>query len=208
MALPSFTGLSPAATRGYILHISSASLSSAPVYTGAGNVTPLAFVTGGISITGDVAAATVTTSGNITTNGVVIKPAQWKILSGTVTATDTTPVAISDFSFTPVNGATYEVEIMMVVTSASTGAGVQLSNTGGSGTLYLGGPSETAAIVATGGNYAPTSAPVANTKFVILLKGTFTASATTALTWSIKSETTDDVSIYAGSYAKFTRIAN
>ena len=68
MSLPSFTGLSPAETRAYILHISSATLNGAPVYTGDGRATPLTFTTAGISIAGDVAATSVTcTTGKITT---------------------------------------------------------------------------------------------------------------------------------------------
>ena len=206
MALPSFTGQTPAATRGFLLHINGAALSNAPVYTGDGYATPLSFVTGGILVDGDVEATSGTFT-SMTVGGVDVKASVWKVLTGFKTAIDTTPVAMPDLSFTPVSGAMYEVEMMLICQSASTGAGVQIVNTGGAGALTLAGANDTFAIVATGGTYAPTSSPVAGAKFVQVLKGIFTASSTAALTWSVKSETTDDVTIYDASYAKYTRLS-
>jgi hypothetical protein len=212
MALPSFTGLSPAATRAYILHISNASLTSAPVYAGDGRATPLTFTTAGISIAGDVAATTLTLTGaaivpgTLTLGGLTVRPAVWKTLTGNVLATDTTAVALTELSFTPVSGATYEVEMMLIVTSAATAGAAQITNTGGAGTLYLLDPQTALGITATGGSYLPTTSPVAGT-WALLLKGVFIASSTAALTFAIKSDDTNDVTALIGSYLRVTRIA-
>jgi hypothetical protein len=213
MSLPSFTGLSPAATRGYILHISDATLPTAHVYTGAGVQTPLSFTVTGISVNGEVEADTLslsagaTIAGTLVLGGVTVRPALWKVASATVTATTTTQVAIADFAFTPALGATYELEMLLIATSPSSATGVRIVNTGGTGTLALLDNASAFGITATGGAYAQINAAQAGT-FGILLKGVFVATSTADLTWSIVSEVAASaVSIAAGSYLRLTRIA-
>ena len=217
MSLPSFTGLSPAATRGCILHISDATLPTATIYTGEGVATCFSFTATGISITGEVEADSLSLSGNaaiagtLTLGGIPVLPVTRKILSSTVMATDTTAVALTALSFTPVSGATYDVEFVLFATAATQTGSLHIRNTGGAGTLYLLAPTPVYGtaqygILATSGEYAPTYSPIAGT-FLVHLKGIFVASSTTALDFAIHSSNTDDVSILAGSHAAFTRIA-
>jgi len=214
MSLPSFTGLSPAATRGMIMHISSGTLPTANVYTGDGTQTCLSFTVGGMAVNGQMASTTLsisgasTMTGSLTLGGVVVHPALWKVVASDVTAPTTTNVAITDFTFTPVNGATYELEMMLICTSASTSTGVRIVNTGGTGALRLANPVSGYAINATGGTLMEANSLNAAAAFVNCHKGVFVASATTDLTWSLVSEVaSSSVSILAGSYLRITRIA-
>ena len=196
MASNTLTANSPSSTYAQILHIGTGTLGAgAVVRTGDGTATPLTISSTGIS------------APEISVGTVVIKPAVWKRLTASVAATDTTPVALTELSFTPENSAVYELELLLVVTSAATAGAAQITNTGGAGTLYLGDPqSATAAITATGGSYSPTTSPVAGT-WMLQLKGVFIASSTAALTFSIKSDDTNDVTALAGSYLRATKIS-
>ena len=189
------TGSSPAATRAQLLHIGTGTLAAgAVVRLGDGTATPLTISATGIS------------APEISVGAVVIKPAVWSRLTSSVVATDTTPVALTELSFTPQNSAVYEVELLLIVTSAATAGAAQVTNTGGAGSLYLMDPNSSAGITATGGSYAPTTSPVAGT-WVLLLKGVFIASSTAPLTFSIKSDDTNDVTALTGSYLRVTKIS-
>ena len=196
MSANNLTGSSPAATRAQLLHIGTGVLASgAVVRLGDGTATALTVSDVGI-------AAPVVSVGEV-----AVKPSVWKRLTSSVVATNTTPVALTELSFTPENSAVYELEMLLIVTSAATTGGAQIANTGGAGTLYLGAPqSATAAITATGGSYSPTSSPVAGT-WILQLKGVFIASSTAALTFSINSDSTDDVTALTGSFLSVTKIS-
>ena len=188
MALPSFTGLSPAATRGAILHISDATLPVAIVYTGAGVATCLAFTTDGISI-----------------NGIPVYPATCLKLTADVVATDTNAVALTELNFTPVAGAMYDVDAVLLCTAASANGAFQLVNTSGVGALVMGPSNSAYAIASTGDVSDPPTSPIVGT-FVLNMRGTFSAASTTALGFSIKSDDTNDVTALAGSHITYTRI--
>lgn len=195
MPANNLTGSSPAATRAQLLHLGTGTLGAgAIVRLGDGTATPLTISSTGIS------------APEILVGAVAVKPAVWKRLTASVLATDATLVALSELSFTPENAAIYELELLLIVTSASTIGGAQITNTGGAGTLYLGDPQSSLAITATGGSYSPTSSPVAGT-WVLQLKGVFIASSTAALTFSIKSDSTDDVTALTGSFLRATKIS-
>lgn len=195
MPANNLTGSSPAATRAQLLHLGTGTLGAgAIVRLGDGTATPLTISSTGIS------------APEILVGTVAVKPAVWKRLTASVLATDTTQVALAELSFTPENAAIYELELLLIVTSASTIGGAQITNTGGAGTLYLGDPQSSLAITATGGSYSPTSSPVAGT-WVLQLKGVFIASSTAALTFSIKSDSTDDVTALTGSFLRATKIS-
>jgi len=201
MASNTLTGASPADTRQQLLHIGTGTLGAgAVVRLGDGTSTPLTISSAGISVAGSIAATT------LTINSVAVKPAQWKVLTGNVLATDTTPVALSELGFTPETGASYEVELLLIITSAATAGAAQIVNTGGAGTLYLLDPQTALGIVATGGSYSPTTSPVAGT-WALMLKGIFIASSTADLAFALKSDDTNDVTALTGSYLRVTKIS-
>jgi hypothetical protein len=194
-------GVSPANTKDQLLHIGTGTLGAGGVVRlGDGTATPLTLSSTGISVAGSIAATT------LAIGGVNVKPAQWKRLTGNVLATDTTPVALTELDFTPENGAAYEVELMLIVTSAATAGAAQITNTGGAGTLYLLDPQTALGIVATGGSYSPTTSPVAGT-WALMLKGIFIASSTANLAFALKSDDTNDVTALTGSYLRVTKIS-
>ena len=187
--------MSPANTKDQLLHIGTGNLAAgAVVRLGDGTATALT-----VSATGISAPA-------VSVGSVAVKPAIWKCLSAPILATDTTLVALPELAFTPESGATYELELLLIVTSAATAGAAQITNTGGAGSLYLTDPQTALGIVATGGSYSPTSSPVAGT-WVMMLKGVFIASSTADLTFSIKSDDTNDVTALAGSYLRITKIS-
>jgi hypothetical protein len=194
-------GVSPANTKDQLLHIGTGNLAAgAVVRLGDGTSTPLTISATGISIAGAVVATTATIG------GVPVRPAAYRRLTGNVLATDTTLVALGELAFTPETGAVYDVELLLIVTSAATAGAAQITNTGGAGSLYLLDPNAAAGIVATGGSYAPTTSPVAGT-WALMLKGVFIASSTADLTFSIKSDDTNDVTALTGSFLKVTKIS-
>ena len=201
MASNTLTGVSPASTRNQLLHIGTGSLGAgAVVRLGDGTSTPLTISSAGISVAGSIAATT------MTINSVPVKPSVWKRLTGNILATDTTPVALTELDFTPENSAVYEVELLLIVTSAATAGAAQITNTGGAGTLYLLDPQTALGIVATGGSYSPTTSPVAGT-WALMLKGIFIASSAANLAFAIKSDDTNDVTALTGSYLRVTKIS-
>lgn len=201
MASNTLTGVSPASTRHQLLHIGTGTLGAgAVVRLGDGTSTPLTISSAGISVAGSIAAT------SLTINSVSVKPSIWKRLTGNILATDTTPVALTELDFTPENSAVYEVELLIIVTSAATSGAAQITNTGGAGTLYLLDPQTALGIVATGGSYSPTTSPVAGT-WALMLKGIFIASSTASLAFAIKSDDTNDVTALTGSYLRLTKIS-
>jgi hypothetical protein len=194
-------GVSPANTKSQLLHIGTGTLAAgAVVRLGDGTATPLTISSAGISVAGSIAATSMTLS------GVTVKPPQWKRLTGNILAIDTTPVALTELNFTPEAGASYELELLLIITSAATAGGARIDNTGGAGTLYLLEPNGALGIIATGGSYSPTSSPVAGT-WAMLLKGIFSAASTAALAFALKSDSTDDVTALTGSYLRVTKIS-
>lgn len=194
-------GVSPANTKDQLLHIGTGTLGAgAVVRLGDGTATPLTISITGISVGGSIAAT------SMTINSVAVKPSVWKRLTGNILATDTTPVALTELAFTPENDATYEVELLLIITSAATAGAAQIVNTGGAGTLYLLDPQTALGIVATGGSYSPTTSPVAGT-WALMLKGVFIASSTADLGFSLKSDDTNDVTALTGSYLRVTKIS-
>ncbi|MDP3850094.1 MAG: hypothetical protein Q8Q59_06310 [Luteolibacter sp.] len=193
-------GVSPANTKAQLLHIGTGNLAAgAVVRLGDGTATPLTISSAGISVAGSIAAT------SMSIGGVSVKPAVWKRLTGNVVATDTTPVALTELAFTPENAAAYEVELLLIVTSAATAGAAQITNTGGAGALYLLYPQTALGIVATGGSYSPTASPVAGT-WALMLKGVFIASSTADLAFAIKSDDTNDVTALTGSYLRITKL--
>lgn len=190
MSSNTLTGVSPASTYEQLLHIGTGTLGTGAVVR-LGDGTPT--------------AVTLTTTGMQIGGGDII-PTVWKRLTAVVTATDTTPVPLAELDFTPENGATYALEMLLIITSAATAGAAQIANSGGTGTLYLLDPQTALGIVATAGSYAPTTSPVAGT-WALMLKGIFTASSTAALTFSIQSDDTNDVTALAGSYLRITKIS-
>jgi hypothetical protein len=194
-------GVSPANTKNQLLHIGTGTLGAgAVVRLGDGTATPLTISSAGISVAGSIAAT------SMSIDGVAVKPSVWKRLTANVLATDTTLVALPELSFTPANSAVYEVELLLIITSANVAGAAQITNTGGAGTLYLLDPQTALGIVATGGSYSPTTSPVAGT-WALMLKGIFIASSTADLAFSLKSDDTNDVTALTGSYLRVTKIS-
>ena len=204
-------GVSPANTKAQLLHIGTGTLGTgAVVRLGDGTATPLTISTTGLSIAGALAVNNIIADtlvvNDITDGGVTIKPAVWQRLTANILATDTVLVPLTPLSFTPEDGATYEVEMLLVISSLALAGGPQIVNTGGAGSLYLANPQTALGIFATGGSYLLTASPVAGT-WVLLLKGVFVASSTDALTFSLRSDDTNDVTALAGSYLRVTKIS-
>lgn len=214
------TSNNPAATFAQLLHIGTGSASAAQIRTGTGIATAMELVTGGFKINGTFNATGNTTvggtlsvtgnatmTGSLTLAGVLVRPSTYQLITEDVTSSLTTGVAISTFDFTPVSGATYELEMAIIATSAATTTGVHIVNTSGTGTLLLVDHGSNDAISGTGGTYSPAGAPSSVTPFGILLKGYFAATSTAPLTWRLKSEVGgSSVAIKAGSILKITRI--
>ena len=199
-------GVSPSNTKAQLLHIGTGNLAAgAVVRLGDGTATPITISSSGISVSGSITANTLTVSQTITLAGVPVRPTVWKVLTGNVVATDTTPVALADLNFTPENGAKYAFEMVLPITSAATAGAAQIVNTGGSGTLILADPQTAFGITATGGSYAPTTSPVAGT-WVLVLKGIFIASSTSDITFALKSDDTNDVTALLGGYVTYTKL--
>ena len=205
------SGVTPANTKAQLLHIGTGTAGVSTVRTGDGTATALSFVSGGVQVTGTLNVTTnLTVGGTLTVTGAVmgINVPVFARMSADITAATTTQVTLTPLTFTPINGAVYSVELMLIAQSVSTSTGVQIVNSGGSGTLVMTDPASAFSITAVAGTYAPTSAPIANTNFGILLMGLFTASSTTPVTFDVKSEVAASaVSIKAGSFLKITRIA-
>jgi hypothetical protein len=197
MASNSLTGagVSPANTKNQLLHIGTGTLAAGVVVRlGDGTATALTLTATGIAVPA------------LTLAGVALKPATWQRLTAAVPATDTTPVALPELSFTPEAAAIYAVELLLILTSAATAGAAQITNTGGAGTLYLLDPQTALGITAPGGSYSPTTSPVAGT-WALMLKGVFIASSTAELAFALKSDDTNDVTALAGSYLKLTKLA-
>ena len=221
------TGNNPAASFTQILHIGTGTASVCTVRTGNGTATALSFVSGGAKISGTFEATgnvtlggtlsvagtltvtgNATLSGSLTLGGIMVRPPVYKMLTADVSAPTTSNVAVTQFDFTPVSGATYEIEFFLTAQSVNASVGARLVNIGGAGTLLLTSVGEALGITATGGTYAAVTSPAANTNFGIILKGYFTASSTADLTWAIVSElATYAVTFKTGSILKITRIS-
>ncbi len=214
--------MSPANTKDQLLHIGTGSATVATIRTGTGIATAMELVSGGFKINGTFEStgnATVggtlsvtgaaTLTGTLTLGGVEVKPSQWKVVTSDVScSSNTVGVAISDLDFTPVNGATYEVEMSLIAKAVTTGTGVQLVNTSGTGTLVLVSNDSAAYISATGGTFAATTSAAGGTPFGMVIKGIFTATSTAVLTWELLSEANgNQVDILAGSMMRITRIS-
>ena len=199
MAANTLTSNSISSTYTQILHIGTGTPGVAVIRDGAGNATVAEFVSGGFKINGALTA-----TGALTALGVPVI----KRLTSDVTASTTTQVALTELDFTPVSGAVYLVEMALIATSASTSTGLQIVNTGGTGTLAMAEPTSAFSISAIGGTYAATSAPVATNNFGILLQGVFTASSAAVLQFQIKSEVAASAVVAkAGSFVKITRVS-
>lgn len=221
------TGNNPAATFSQILHIGTGTASVSTVRTGNGTATALSFVSGGAKITGTFEATGNTTvggnaavtgtltvtgnatlSGSLTLGGIEVRPPVYKMLTADVGAATTTNVAITQWDFTPVSGATYEIEMFIIGWATATTTGLRIVNTSGAGTLVLASVGEALGITATGGTYASINAPAAGANYGAVLKGYFTASSTAALSWAIVSEVASSaVYARAGSILRITRIS-
>lgn len=174
--------------------------------------TPLAKIGTGAALTSLTTSATAARAVVLAdADGTIYPMVCKKISAATVTAATTTNVALSEFDFVPVSGKSYLIEISLVCSTVATTTGIVFANTGGAGTLYLWEPSSALGILVTGGSYATTASPTGITaggKFVILLKGVFTASSAATLQFAIKSEVASSaVSVYPESYALITAIA-
>lgn len=215
------TGNNPAATFSQLLHIGTGTASVSTVRIGNGAGTALSFVSGGVKVTGTFEAtgnATVggnaavigdaAITGSLTLGGVGVFPTVYKMLTADVSAPGISNVNLTEFDFTPVSGATYEVEFFLTAQSVNPSVGAHLVNTGGAGALMLTSAGEAFGITAAGGIYAPVSVPAINTNFGIFLKGYFSATSSAALTWAIVSRIdTYAVMFKTGSILKITRIS-
>lgn len=198
-------GVSPANTKNQLLHIGTGFLSTgAVIRLGDGTATPLTISSSGLSIDGSLEATSIITP-TLTLGGATVKPAVWTRLTSNVLATDTNLVPLTELEFAPVNGGIYELELLLIITSAATAGAAQITNTGGVGTLYLLDPQTNLGIVATGGSYSPTTSPVAGT-WALMLKGVFEATSTDPLKFSLKSDDTNDVTALSRSYLRRIKI--
>lgn len=199
MASNTLTANAVGTTYFQLLHIGTGTAGSCTVRTGDGTATALDFVTGGAKING-----TLEVTGDVTAKGVAF----YRRVTADVVATTTTQVNVAEFDFTPVSGAVYHVELLILAAAAATTTGVQLVNSGGAGTLVLTEAGSYFGIANIGGTYTAISAPVAGGIFGIRLYGVFTAGSAAALQWDVKSEVAASaVVIKAGSVLKITRIA-
>lgn len=225
------SGVSPATTKAQILHIGTGTPGVATVRTGDGTATVLEFVSGGTKINGThettgnaVVGGNAIVSGNQSIGGTLVVGGQvtalgvpvFKRLTSDVTATTTTNVALTALNFTPVIGAVYQVELILIAQSVATTTGVKITNIGGTGTLVLADPAGSYAVAgypsysipAIGGTYSPINAPVANAPFGIRLEGVFVADSAADLAFAVLSEVAASaVTIKANSLLKITRIS-
>lgn len=202
---------------GNVTNTGAAALTSGfQVALGDGAETPLWIDSAGIGVRSSggfvskiASAATATRAVTIADSPGTLYPSTVKRLVASVTsANSASPTALPDFTFTPVNGATYEVEISLIVLSGNTGSGIKLSNTGGAGTFNLYEAGTVFGITAAGGVYFATSCPSSSLKFGVLIKGTFTASSTADVTFSLLSANVSIALVaHIGSFIKYTRIA-
>lgn len=186
-------GVSPANTKSQILHIGTGTVTNAIIRLGDGTPTPMRFTATGMAIDGTLEAL-----------GVSI----CHVLGADVVATTNTPVGVSAFGFTPVAGAVYLLQLILVAQSVETATGVQIVASGGSGNLSMLEPGSTLGISSITGTYAATSSPAANTNFGIQLSGLFSPTNTTPLAFAVKSENASKaVTFKAGSVLLRTRIS-
>jgi hypothetical protein len=150
MALPSFTGTSPAITYKYQLHICydaavtpAATLAAGcALRLGDGTAVPFSFTTTGISspsigigstnITTLLTEATAARTVTLADSSGKLYPSTTKVLSATVTtATASTTVStLTDLSFTPDAGALYDFEATFLVQGNTATVGLTLALTG------------------------------------------------------------------------------
>jgi len=187
------TGATPANTLEQLLHLGTGSVTNGTIRTGAGALTPLSFVDGELAVAGQIQAL-----------GIPV----FRVLGGDLSTSTTSGVAIGDFDFVPVAGASYPMEMFLVCMSAATGTGVQISASGASGSLSLFDPASANRLDLLGQSYAPTSSPVANASFGCQLAGLFEPSGTQTLSFQLKSEVGGStVQLKAGSVLKITRVS-
>jgi|JFJP01.1.fsa_nt_gi hypothetical protein len=206
MASNTLTGNGISGTYPQILHVGTGSSSAATIRLGDGTATCLSLVSGGFKVTGTLEATGDTTiGGTLSALGVPV----FRRVTSDVTAATTTQVNIAEFDFTPVAGAVYHIAMHLMAMSAATTTGAQIVNSGGAGTLLLQESGSVLGIAATGGTYAPTSAPVAwGTAYGIHLEGVFIAGSSAPLKFDLKSEVAaSTVALKAGSILKITRIS-
>lgn len=212
-------GVTPANTKAQLLHIGTGSASVCTVRTGDGTATALAFVAGGAKITGTfevttnlVVGGTLTLTGALTcaANITGLNTPVYKVIAAADISNSSATVYsdLTEFSFTPVSGATYEFELCMLWVSTVTGTGIVVKNNGGSVTGSL-MASHDQALLNMGSEVIYSTSPYASpTKFGYMAKGFITASATTPITWQIRSEVGGSaVILYKGSFLKITRIS-
>jgi hypothetical protein len=212
----SLTSNSISGTYLQLLHIGDGTPGVARVKSGNGTDTSLEFVSGGTKVNGTLQATgnatlsgTLAVTGAATFSGAVagLGIPVFRHVTADVTAATTTEVAIAAFDFVPVSGAVYAVEMNLIARTLATTTGVQITNSGGAGTLLL-VMDGSAFEMTIGSTLANTSSPSASVAFGIRLFGVFTASSTAALAFSLKSEVAASaVTVKAGSILKITRIS-
>lgn len=186
------------------------------------NTSGNATVGGTLGVTGTTSLSTLTTSGNATIGGNLtvtgtatiggqaVRGSTYLVNGTTITNSTTTQTAMSDLDFTPVAGARYEVEMVLLVQSAATTTGVQIE-------LYQGSASSVAlfdcanrtiGITAVGGSLSYLDAPAVNTTFALHVRGIIQVNLATTLRFGVKSEVAgSQVQVLANSFIKYTRIS-
>lgn len=202
------------------LHSSGGTLAAGfAVGLGTGDDTPLWLSSTGVGVKSAggfvcwlVSNATATQTVNLADFSGTLYPETRVYLGANKSNNTVTTSAIAGFTFMPDVSATYEVEMILLATSAATTTGVQLTLTGpaAGASITLVQDNAPLSITAIGGVYAATSAPVATTPFLIVLRGILTTATvvSAAIGLSLASEVAaSQVQILAGSMLKFRRRA-
>jgi hypothetical protein len=210
LSLATYTWGDTDAAYQWLLHSSGSDLATGiQLSLGDGTETALGLIAGGVRIKSAAGYQTLLLANNlanVTVDFGKLVPTRLPVTADVAT-TLTAGVAITDWGWTPEANSTYEVEMVIFLTTASTGTGAQFTVACASATTLRLGDATGFGIVAPGGTYAATSAVA--TTYQLVLKGILETGAGTpaALSVTLKSEVGGSaVTVLAKSWAKFTKV--
>lgn len=197
----------------WLLHSSGTSLATGfQVALGDGTDTPLYLGTGVIGVKnagGYLTQLSSSATSNTSRDLAKVKEETIISLASATTNSTVTAAAVTGASFQPEANSSYAVKFVLFAKSAATTTGVRLTVAGSGSGLTLVEVGGSALLSGLPANYSPTSAPVANQYFSIVLEGVLTtgASVTTPITLSLFSEVAaSQVEIGAGSLLCFKKL--
>jgi len=197
----------------WLLHTGGTTLATGfQVSLGDGTDTPLYLATGVIGVKnagGYLTTLSSSTTSNTSRDLAKVKEETIISLATATTNSTVTAVAVTGASFQPEANSSYAVKMVLFAKSLSTAVGVRLTVAGSGTGLTLVEVGGSALLSGLPASYSPTSAPVANQYFAIVLEGILItgSSVSTPITLSVFSEVAaSQVEIGAGSLLMFKKL--